>query len=196
VADEYADLALLKNWRGIKADDTRDDATLTVSLAGAVDWIHETTGRVFTLEDDPTPRTFRSTNRTYCTDDGLQAFVVDDIGSLDGLLVEGSSDGTSWSTVSMVHTAPDNALPRGRPITALLHRVVWPQWVRVTARWGWPVVPANVRQACLIQATRLSKRKDSPEGVMGGSEWGVVRLSRVDPDAKALLDPYCLPGFA
>jgi hypothetical protein len=67
--------------------------------------------------------------------------------------------------------------------------------VRVTAKFGWPTVPDDIVQACLIQASRLFKRADSPEGVMGSSEWGVVRLSRRDPDVWALIEPYTLPGF-
>jgi hypothetical protein len=66
--------------------------------------------------------------------------------------------------------------------------------VKVTGRWGWPEVPTPVRQACLIQASRLYKRSQSPEGVTGfGSEFGAIRLSaRPDPDVVALLAPYRL----
>ncbi|MDX2921298.1 hypothetical protein PV370_25695, partial [Streptomyces sp. NE06-03C] len=67
--------------------------------------------------------------------------------------------------------------------------------VQVTARWGWPAVPDEIVQATLIQAARLYKRKDSPEGVTGSAEWGVVRLSRRDPDVWALIEHYVLPGF-
>jgi hypothetical protein len=42
---------------------------------------------------------------------------------------------------------------------------------------------------------RLFRRKDSPEGVTGSAEWGVVRLSRRDPDVWVLIEPYILPGF-
>jgi hypothetical protein len=68
--------------------------------------------------------------------------------------------------------------------------------VRVTAKWGWPAVPDTVVQATLIQASRLYRRKDSPEGVLGSAEWGTVRLGRVDPDVYALIQQLILPGMA
>lgn len=110
-----------------------------------------------------------------------------------------TGSGTSWSPVTGYETVPDNALADGRPITALL-RVggIWGYErgrVRVTARFGWPDVPDDIEQAALIQASRLFKRKDSPEGVTGSAEWGVVRLSRRDPDVWNLIEPYILPGF-
>ena len=93
---------------------------------------------------------------------------------------------------------PDNAFTLGMPVTELLSG--WGGWpglrVRVTARWGWPVVPRDVSMATLLLANRLYLRKDSPEGVAGSSEWGAVRLSRWDPDVEALISPYIMPGFA
>lgn len=68
--------------------------------------------------------------------------------------------------------------------------------MRITAQFGWPAVPDDISEAALIQAARLFKRKDSPEGVIGNAEWGVVRLSRRDPDVWNLIEQYVLPGFA
>jgi len=61
--------------------------------------------------------------------------------------------------------------------------------VRVTGVWGWTAVPDTVRQACLIQCARIFKRKDSPEGVSGFDQFGVIRVSgRLDPDVAANLN--------
>ncbi len=70
--------------------------------------------------------------------------------------------------------------------------------IEISGVWGWPAVPSDVAQACLIQAGRLCKRKESPEGVTGfGSEFGPIRLStRKDPDVTDLLDPYRHYGVA
>ncbi len=63
--------------------------------------------------------------------------------------------------------------------------------IEVTGTFGWAAVPEAVRQACLLIATRVVKRKDSPEGVSGFDEFGVIRISsRDDPDAVRFLDPY------
>ncbi len=63
--------------------------------------------------------------------------------------------------------------------------------VQITARWGWPSVPENVRQATQIKAARLFSRKDSPQGVAGFGEFGVIRITQKDdPDVCILLETY------
>lgn len=63
--------------------------------------------------------------------------------------------------------------------------------VQITARWGWPEVPAAVTQATFIKAARLFQRKDSPQGVAGFGEFGPIRVStREDPDICQLLMDY------
>lgn len=64
--------------------------------------------------------------------------------------------------------------------------------VQITGTWGWPAVPDAVKQACRIQVARIFKRADSPLGVAGFGEFGVVRVSRLDPDVVDLLAPYRL----
>jgi hypothetical protein len=39
-------------------------------------------------------------------------------------------------------------------------------------------------------ASRLFKRNDSPLGVAGFGDMGVMRVSRFDPDIEALIAPY------
>jgi hypothetical protein len=63
--------------------------------------------------------------------------------------------------------------------------------LRVTAKFGWATVPEQVKQACLMKANILVLRKDSPYGVAGFSEYGVVRLNRTeDPEITRLLAPF------
>ena len=51
-------------------------------------------------------------------------------------------------------------------------------------------IPQSAQVAILIQAHRLARRKDSPEGVTGfGPDGGVIRLTRLDPDVAELLAP-------
>lgn len=57
---------------------------------------------------------------------------------------------------------------------------------QVTATYGWPVLPANVAQACLLLAAELVKLKDAPFGVAGFGEYGAVRV-RENPKIAALL---------
>jgi hypothetical protein len=63
--------------------------------------------------------------------------------------------------------------------------------VKVTGTFGYgAVIPTDVKQACNLLAIRQFKRYDSPLGVAGFGDIGVVRVSRVDPDIEALLGPY------
>jgi hypothetical protein len=197
VANEYGDLPTLKEKLGIEADDDTRDSLLNKALAAASRSIDKTCGRRFWLDPVAVQRRFNPRGRVVRECDG-DLFLVDDIGSITGLIVETGS-GASFTAVTGYETSPDNALLDGKPITGLLLvNGIWgtsSSRVRVTARFGWPAVPDDIGEAALIQASRLYKRKDSPEGVMGSAEWGVVRLSRRDPDVWALIEPFILPGF-
>lgn len=199
MANEYSDIATLKKVLGITSDTSRDDL-LTAALAAASRSVDQYTGRRFYADGVATARVYRSFRRVVPEPDG-DRILIDDVSSTTGLVVEvGSAGSTSYSTTTQYEVQPDNALARGFPITSLL--AVSNGWgygttarVRVTAKWGWPAVPDEVTSATLIQASRLFKRRESPEGVIGSAEWGTIRLSRVDPDVQALLRPYVLPGI-
>jgi hypothetical protein len=63
--------------------------------------------------------------------------------------------------------------------------------VKLTALFGWPAVPAPITQACIIQASRIFKRYDSPLGVAGFGDLGAIRVSRfLDPDMAQLVEPF------
>lgn len=197
---EYATLEELRDQLSLPADDTSRDTLLTKALKSASRGIDRTTGRRFWMDDAPKARTYRLEGRVFYERDG-DVLLVDDIGSTAGLVVESATvGGSTYTALTGYETTPDNALDDGYAITGLLKpHGVWGTTstrIRVTAKFGWPAVPDDIAQACLIQASRLYKRKDSPEGVMGSAEWGVVRLSRRDPDVWNLIEPYILPGFA
>lgn len=196
MAHEYGTLAALRKRVGAEDSDTSRDEQLMAALAAASRGIDRATGRRFWLDDSPAPRVFRLDGRVACQADG-DLLLVDDVGSAAGLVVETGS-GATWAVVTDYESQPDNALADGRPITGFLRSGAWGSYttrVRVTARFGWPAVPDEVTEASLIQATRLYKRKDSPEGIIGSAEWGVRNLSRRDPDVWALIEPFILPGF-
>lgn len=63
--------------------------------------------------------------------------------------------------------------------------------VRVTGVWGFATVPTAVKQATVIQAAREFKRFDSPLGVAGYGDMGMMRVSRyLDPDVEQLVRPW------
>jgi hypothetical protein len=196
VANEYALRGPLKEMLNIESADTSRDDLLDTALAAASRGIDRSTGRRFHLDVTASARTFNPSGRVV-RDEGGARLLIDDAGAEPELVEVGS--GGSYTAFADYETGPDNALAKGRPITSLLTPSAY--WgggstrVRVTARWGWPAVPDEIKQATLIQAARLFKRKDSPEGVTGSAEWGVVRLSRRDPDVWALIEHFVLPGF-
>jgi hypothetical protein len=196
VANEYADLDVLKEMLNLEADDATRDTLLNKALTAASRSIDRACGRRFYLDETASARTYNPLGKVVY--DALGArLLVDDAGAAPTLVETGS--GGSFTAVTDYETGPDNALVRGRAVTSLLRTSTgWGSGtarVRVTAQWGWPAVPEEIEQATLIQASRLYKRKDSPEGVTGSAEWGVVRLSRRDPDVWALIEHFILPGF-
>jgi hypothetical protein len=195
---EYASLAELKAWLTMAASVVDRDGLLTSALDAAHEAVEELCGRRFDLTAAVSARTFRTAERVT-TDASGQTLTVDDIGSLAGLVVE-TGISTFTAVSSTIDYTPENAIARGRAITGLtLSASGWPgdpqTRVRVTAKWGWPAVPGQVKQATLTQAARLYSRRNSPEGVLGSAEWGAVRVTRVDPDVEALLAHYVIPGF-
>ncbi|AIJ26364.1 phage gp6-like head-tail connector protein [Amycolatopsis methanolica] len=198
MANEYGTLAQLKASLSIPADDTTQDNLVQQAHTAASRAIDRTTGRRFYLDPAPVRREFRTLGRLVCEDDG-DTLLLPDIGDAAGLIVESADSRTGpWTAVADYAVVPENALLDNEPVTGLLRDSgEWgTRWVRITARWGWPAVPDEVVSAALLQAARLFRRKDSPEGVMGSAEWGLIRLSRVDPDVQALIQHLILIGIA
>lgn len=195
----YADFELFKSSMKLTVADR--DELLNAALEDACRAIDEVTDRQpdgFAPADAATVRQFTAEGRVVRMRDGRRKLLIDEIGSLTDLVVE-TGDGSTWATVAAgtgYRTAPDNALAKGRPVTALTSASGWGcDLVRVTARWGWPAVPKNIRRAAMILGVRLYRRPGSPEGIAGSSSEGAaVRLARQDPDVQQLLQGYELPG--
>jgi hypothetical protein len=64
--------------------------------------------------------------------------------------------------------------------------------IRITAAWGWDAVPDPIEEACLLQASRLLSRRDSPHGIAGSPEAGseIRLLERLDPDVAISCRPF------
>jgi hypothetical protein len=196
VDERYLTLTRLKNARRAQ-NDTNDDllgVALDAAHADVDDWTH----RRFDKDAVASAREFRVAGRVLDDPDG-ELLLIDDIADTTGLVVETSSDGVTYTVLDTTkyRAGPVNALVKDRPVTELrrLSGGCWSGyvWVRVTAIWGWPAVPKQVTQATLLQANRFYLRKDSPEGVAGSAEWGVMRVVRVDPDVEKLLARFVLP---
>jgi hypothetical protein len=168
-------------------------AILQDALDAAEGAVTQYCGRDFDLSASATARVFEVTR-----DDRV---AVDDIGSLTDLVIRMGRPGAFTTTLAVdtqYWLKPLNALTLGRPyewvFTESLFTVAAYPTVQVTAKWGWPTVPAEVSEATLILAQRLYSRKDSPTGVAGFGDYGVVRITAADADVARLLDPYAKPS--
>lgn len=189
MANDYATLVELKTQ--LRITNTADDTELQAKLTTASRRIDRDTGRRFYLDSGVSARTYALTHDTK--------LIVDDFSTTTGLIVQ-VGDGTSWSTVGSTRyrVSPSNNIVDGKA-AYLIERVnsCWPIGVyplaQITAKWGWPSVPDEIKAATLLVAARLFRRKDSPEGIRGSNDLGFVRLSRQDPDYDALIGPYVRP---
>lgn len=63
--------------------------------------------------------------------------------------------------------------------------------VQVTALWGWPAIPAPIKQATIIQSTMLYQAQDAPAGLAGTPDMGQMRYpTGLHPSAVLLVRPY------
>jgi hypothetical protein len=182
--------------------DAQDDASLTRAAGSASSQIAawcDNGGFDKTAIVSASARVFHPTSEYEC--------VVDDFWELTALAVatdeaDSGTYSTTWTITTDFTLEPLNGRKHGQTWSyskikatgsrlfpcSLQNRAT----VQVTAAWGWATYPDPVVEAALIQASRIFRRKNSPEGVLGGfDQFGAVRVStRIDPDVAALLSPY------
>jgi hypothetical protein len=166
----------------LNISDTKDDAAVALATEAASRLIDGFTNRRF-------DKTVTVEARLYTATATNGRVVTDDIATATGLVVE--ADGATLTDPDDYRLHPLNAGAHGMPWT-YLSGTDWPTEagaVKVTATFGWPAVPAEVRQAALIQSIRLMQRRHSPYGIAGSPEQGseMRLLSRLDPDVENLL---------
>ena len=204
ITNGYLTTAEARTYAGLSdlADtELLDDVVTAVSRA-----IDNACQRTF-FQQAAQARTFTTQSATMLT---LGAF--NDLVSITTLKFDRDGDGTFEETIGATNFGLlDSDFPETGPYTAVeLYNSTWypvpggtagtgrTKLTQITGTWGWPAVPAQVKQACRLQVARVMKRQESPLGVAGFGEFGVVRVSRLDPDIDAMLQPYKLlsPGLA
>lgn len=204
-APSYATVDDLRDF--VRIDDAADDTLIEMALAGAsrsIDYACDPRPgywRQFGRTDDVEDRYYTPSRRGY--DVPIRDHWVaqtDDIASLVGLLVAADVTGDGgYVSISGVTLLPRNAEQHGLPWTSILFAgstmpipPLVAESVKVTAEYGWPMIPDAVREATLLQASRLVSRRDAPFGVAGSPETGseVRLLARLDPDVEQLIRPY------
>ena len=136
-------------------------------------------------------------DRTYSPQYPDAFWCYDDIVSLTALSTDEDDDGTyerTWDTTDYV-LEPSNAALDGEPYTRIRAksngRWSFPVGVgrlKLTGKFGWLAVPAKVKQAALIQASRWYERRNAVFGVIATTESLIATVKDdLDPDVQVLL---------
>lgn len=199
MATTYALLDDVKD--ALRISDTHDDVALAGVIESASRSIDQYCDRYFGqvgTEAAPVSRLYRARGRQV---------LIDDLVTLTDVEFEYSGYAETFTSLGddSVIKQPINAatLIPPQPYTALLAKpsTVLPQppgWVRISGVWGWPAIPQQIRDACVLQSVRLFKSRDVPLGVMGGADMmGAIRLpGGLHPDARILCEPFRRPAIA
>lgn len=201
ITNGYCSLAQVKAALRIPSGDTVDDSLLEMAVESASRMIDSYTGR----------RVYQSGTVTRFYAPQFDDLVLTDDIAGTAVTIQSSTgaDGVYDVTfaVSDYQLEPLNAISEGVSLPFTRVRAVGDYafttamgetTVKITGVFGFPSTPTEITQATIIQASRIFKRLDSPLGVAGFGEMGVMRVSsRVDPDVAMLVSAFKrAPGVA
>jgi len=168
-----------------------DRENMEIAIEAASRWIDEYCGTWF----------YASSETRYYTADWHDLVYIDDLLSVTTLKTDDNGDGvheTTWAATDYIPEPRNNPL-RSRPYRQLRVNVngvnAFPRdvvdGVEITGSFGYSTAaPLNVKQACLLIAHRLYRRKDAIFGVAGTPGLGVTVIQAkiaADSDVQQLL---------
>ncbi len=179
----YATVADLKARLDITSLDS--DAVLGQMLEAASRQIDGWCGRAFT-SGTGTHRLTADTNALL--------ILPDDLHSLTAIAMDWDDDQIAeypWALTDVdlqPSPGPYQIVRPRRGLAFPTHRY----GVSITGVWGFGLtIPAASREATLLQAARLFKRKDAPFGIAGTADHGELQtIGKIDPDVSELIEPY------
>ena len=195
ISNGYCTLEQIKRSAGIT--DTVDDALLELAVEAASREIDGVCERQFYQT---------TTRRVYAPRDSFIA-EIDDLVSHTHIKTSTAADGVfdeTWTSTDY-QLEPLNGLAGGIETPANLIRAIGDYTfpvsngeatVEVNGTFGFASVPTAITQATVILGSRIFKRNDSPLGVAGFGEIGVIRVGRIDPDVEAMIMPFKKVRFA
>jgi hypothetical protein len=196
ITNGYCSLNELK--ASLRITDTVDDSLLELAVESASREIDSSCERTF--------YNMGTATRYFVAQDAFYT-EIDDLISITHLKTDPDGDGSytiTWSATDY-QLEPLNGFVSGivSPSTGIRAKDTYlfpveegEALVEVRGVWGWSATPVAVKQATIIMASRLYKRNDSPLGVAGFGDIGVVRVAKLDPDVEALIMPFKKPRFA
>ena len=192
ITNGYASLNETK--AALRITDSVDDSLLEMAIESASRLIDGYAGRQF-FSSGTAIRYFTADDDFVCEIDDISSSTITLVTAMDADAVFD----TTWATTDY-QLEPLNGVLDGQawPYTRIraVGDYLWPisggeALVKLTAVFGWPAVPIAIKQATIIQASRIFKRLDSPLGVAGFGDLGVMRVSSsLDPDVAQLVAPY------
>ena len=204
IVNGYATLAEVK--AAARITDNIDDSLLETAI--------ESSSRDI---DAYTERVFFNTGATAVTriyiPENIYLLETDDIISVTSIKTDTTGEGgfdQTWATTDY-QLEPLNGIAGGiaTPFTRVraVGDYLWPVYeprdinagqasVQIVARFGFASIPSAIKQATILSSLRAYKRYESPTGVLGFSDIGVVRVGRLDPDVERLIQPYRKIRFA
>jgi hypothetical protein len=192
----YATLAQVKS--ALRISDNVDDTLLEMAIESASRVLDEYTNRNFYNAGTAV--------RYYAPSDDFNV-TIDDMISVSSVQTMSTDDqvyDTTWTSTDY-QLEPLNGIADGiaqpynhiRAVGNYTFLTLGGEaTVKITGVFGWNAVPIQVTQACVIQASRIYKRLDSPLGIISG-ELGSMRVgARIDPDVAQLVDSLRKIRFA
>lgn len=192
ITNGYASLNEVK--AALRISDSIDDTLLEMAVESASRLIDGYAARIFYNAGTAT--------RYYVAQDDFVVEVDDLANGTVTITTAQDADGvfdTTWGTDDY-QLEPLNGVLDGMawPYTTIraIGDYLWPisggeALIKVQGTFGWPSTPIAIKQACIIQASRIYKRLDSPLGVAGFGDLGAIRVTRdLDPDVAQLVHPY------
>jgi hypothetical protein len=196
ITNGYATLSEIK--ASARITDTIDDTLLELAVESASRMIDSYTQRYFYNAGTAVRLFVPQDNYVTEIDDAITITKIE--------TSDGDDFGTTWATKDYqleplngtVDGLTGHPTTRIRAVDDFLFNVLAGEaTVRVTGTWGWAAIPVAVKQATIIQASRIFKRNDSPLGVAGFGDMGVIRVgSQLDPDVRQLVEVYRKVRFA
>ena len=192
VTNGYCSLADVK--AALRIQDTLDDSLIESSINSASRMIDQYCNRSFYPGTAGEVRYYQANDGFMCWIDDAQAVTEIKTSSTDPIIFD-----TTWETGDYQLLNPNQrangAYSPYYAITAT-DNYLFPVWadmalVKVTGTFGWASVPEPVKFASIIQASRLFKRLESPLGVAGVSDIGIMRVgANIDGDVAQLINPF------
>ena len=192
----YADLLLFKAYIGAGENDDQENALMQAALDAATSFIDTYTLRSFRAETGVAKR-FTPISPNYID-------LIPDIRSVTTVKLDDDADFTFGTTLAAsdyyllpLVPLPDSGIYQRiqiAPNSSMAFTWAGNTQVEITGNWGYVVdgePPAAIKQACLLQASRLFSRKGAPFGILENTDIGqFTRISKIDSDVDALLRPF------